>query len=122
MEATEASALEKRIREVEIDMIDIRGESGDNGKLGNLTGLVKAINDELSKLSGRAWWAITVILGGLGAAAVKLVVIGKSYGELGTTVDNLKSQLERQQTEIFMLRQSRRFTMPADAPGKDSPQ
>ncbi|MGE3453695.1 MAG: hypothetical protein AB7O24_01150 [Kofleriaceae bacterium] len=121
-EDREPERLRQRIEILERAKVDIQGESGSNGRLGNLTKTVSAIAADVDKILSRAWWLFTLLVAGLGGAAVKLVVIGKAYGELETTVQNMKAQDERQSAEIVILHQQLQLRLngPAEAPGKDS--
>lgn len=56
-------------------LADIHGVSGTNGKLGELRRRVDA-------LSSKAWWVLTAFVGGIGAAAVKLVMVTAAFTEI----------------------------------------
>jgi hypothetical protein len=64
--------LRREFRELQFELM---GRDGTNGKIGMLRGAVE-------KLLSRAWWFFTVAVGGIGAAAIKLIVVGRTYGEL----------------------------------------
>ncbi len=113
--------LATRLNQLELQMRDVRGESGSNGKLGNVTALVKIISDDVSKITARAWAVFLILLGGVGAAAIKLVIVGKAYGDLETSVDSLNATVDRHQAEILLLRQSRRFNLPASPEKEPAP-
>lgn len=100
-------ALVDRVDGVETAIVDIRGERGNNGKLGALKARVDA-------LMSRAWWLVTVLVGGVGAAAVKLIIVGRAYGELETEVQANKARIQLLERVVFLK------SRPA-APEKESP-
>jgi hypothetical protein len=89
---------------------DVVGADGKNGKVGTL-------REKVTKLLDRAWWLATVAIGGLGAAAVKLVIVGRAYGELETKVHANEARLDLVESVVF----ARQSFHPAVTPGKDSP-
>lgn len=86
-DSQDTSILSKRIDDAENRLIAISGERGDNGTLGNLR---KAVDGILSK----SWWLVTALVGGVGAAAIKLVIVGRAYGELETQVKANTSRIQ----------------------------
>jgi hypothetical protein len=110
-----------KLRELELAVVDIRGESGSNGKLGNLRTELEAAKKLQATLVGRFWALAMLVLGGAVGAAIKLVLIGRWVGALETQVEANRSSLVQQASEIQALQSLAfsRFT-PA-SPGKDSP-
>jgi hypothetical protein len=100
------------LRELAIrQFADLTGADGKNGKVGTL-------RERVAKLVERSWWLFTVAVGGLGAAAVKLVIVGRAYGELETQVHSNAARLELLENVVFVRSQ---LSHPAVTPGKDSP-
>lgn len=91
------AAMRRDINACSRAIIDIRGEKGDNGKLGELKRRVDG-HDK------KSWGLITLLLGGVGAAAAKLVMVGQLYGELRADVTATQKQLSLLQAENQMLR------------------
>lgn len=94
-DSQDTSVIAKQVNELQDWRIDIEGKSGTNGKLGNLR---KAVDGILHK----GWWLITVLVGGIGAAAVKLIIVGRAYGELETKVENNSSRLKLLERVTFL--------------------
>jgi len=93
---------------------DIHGASGGNGKLGELRRRV----DSLSKA---AWWFVTAVIGGIGAAAVKLVMVVRAFDAVENTAQHNSARLLEQQARILRLETEllTRFR-PADAPDRSN--
>jgi hypothetical protein len=87
-------------------MLELIGREGNNGKIGQLR---KDIDGVLS----RAWWFLTVCIGGIGAAAVKLIIVGRAYGELETQVRANRDRVGLLEAVLFHL--------PAPLPEKAPP-
>jgi hypothetical protein len=104
--------------EIVAKLTDIHGRSGDNGKLGELRRRVDA-------LSKAAWLVVSVAVGGIGAAAVKLIMVVRAFDAVEARGEATSArQLElidrvlRLETEA--LRRHRHI--PAEAPDrKDTP-
>lgn len=94
-ETGDTAVLERRIDSLETDMVDVRGKSGDNGKLGSLRQRVDAF-------LGRAWALVLLLLGGVSGVAVKLVIVGRSYGELETQVEANRARLQLLENVVFL--------------------
>ena len=77
-------------------LADIHGVSGQNGKLGELRRRVDA-------LSSKAWWLFTAFIGGLGAAAIKLVIVVRAFDAVAATADHNTARLLEQQARILRL-------------------
>ncbi len=108
-----------KLRELELAIVDLRGESGQNGKLGNLRAEVANVRTAQTTLGGRFWALAMLLLGSVVAAATTLVVIGRWVGALETQVEANRAAAAQQALEIRALQFSR-FT-PAPPPGKDTP-
>jgi hypothetical protein len=118
-DAAEVEALRVQVTELERRVVDISGKDGTNGKLGENRRRTDA-------LSRAAWWLVCSIVGGIGAAAIKLVMVVRAFDAVeARSLHNAQQLLEttgrvlRLETEA--LRRSHRFS-PADAPDrKDTP-
>ncbi len=109
-----------KLRELELAIVDIRGESGSNGKLGNLRAELGNVRTAQTTLGGRFWALAMALLGSIGAAAIKLVLIGRWLGALEAQVEANRAAAAQHATEIQAL-QSIAFSRHAPAsPGKDS--
>lgn len=84
---------------------DLTGQNGTNGKVGT-------IRTSLEKLHSRLWWGVTFIVGAIGGAGVKLVLIGKTYGEMEAEIKASQAQIQLLQSVVFKQSQS------APTPGK----
>jgi hypothetical protein len=94
-DSQDTSALAKRIDELENFRTDVTGADGTNGKIGNL-------RKQLDSALARAWWLVTVLVGGIGAAAIKLIIVGQAYGELKQSVDNNARQIQLIERATFL--------------------
>ena len=103
-----------RLRELELAIVDLRGESGSNGKLGNIRAELTAVKEKQAAFIGRFWALVMVVLGGLVGTVIELVLIGRAYGALETQVADDRAALVQLQSLTFA-----RFT-PATTPGKDT--
>lgn len=118
----DVTRIESRLDTLEELRVDLTGSSGTNGKVGTLRKDVEDVRATLRELRGRAWGLFMLFAGGLGAAAVKLILVGRAYGALEDQVEAQHAQLALQQTEIQAL-QALAFAArdrPAPAPGKDT--
>lgn len=97
-------------------LADIHGKSGQNGKLGELRRRVDA-------LSKAAWLLVSVAVGGLGAAAIKLVMVVRAFDAVEARGEATAArQLElidrvlRLETEALRRHRSDNRFNPAEAP------
>lgn len=115
LDETEAGKLRHDLDETRTAITDIRGQHGNNGKLGELRRRV----DALTK------WArsiIMVALGGLGAAAIKLVIVTRTFDAVEARARHNEQQIHILQTQVATLQAAliaRRFR-PLIEPGKES--
>lgn len=109
-DSQDTSLLAKRIDDLETRVVDMSGADGTNGKIGNLR---KSVDGILSK----GWWLITVLVGGIGAAAVKLIIVGRAYGELETKVENNTNRIQLIERATFL--KSIPLLVDPAPPGKD---
>jgi hypothetical protein len=105
---------------------DATGKSGDNGKLGELKRRVDAWTSKM-------WWGVTVLVGGLGAAAVKLVFVVRAFDAVEARSIASEQHIKLLQAQVMTLQaaalsrpRARHVepgptTEPAHEPGKDSP-
>lgn len=87
--------LRSELRELQLELT---GKDGTNGKVGVLRGAVE-------KLLSRAWWFFTVAVGGIGAAAIKLIVVGRAYGELETQCQANTARVQLLEQVVFLKSQ-----------------
>jgi hypothetical protein len=118
---TDAVIIREDLAALRADVVDIKGTSGTNGRLGTLSAAIVEVADKVKTINSRAWWAFTVIVGGIGAAIVKLILVGMAYGEMHTTLDANRVEIAAQRAELVQLRTAL-FTrlIPALAPGKET--
>lgn len=98
-------------------LADIHGASGQNGKLGELRRRV----DSLSKA---AWLLVSVAVGGLGAAAIKLVMVVRTFDAVEARSMHSAAQLLEVQARVLRLETAaitRRYRGAIDAPERESP-
>lgn len=91
---------------------DIHGAAGTNGKLGELRRRVDG-------LSSKAWWLFTALVGALGAAAVKLVIVVRAFDSVEALATHNAQQIQLLQAQVMTL-QTALITRyrPAEEPGK----
>lgn len=94
-DSQDTSILAQRIDDLETHKTDIVGADGATGQIGHL-------RKQLDSALGRAWWLVTVLVGGIGAAAVKLIIVGQAYGELKTKVENNARQIQLIERATFL--------------------
>lgn len=73
---------------------DLTGADGTNGKVGT-------IRASLEKLHSRIWWGVTAVVGGIGSVVVKLIIVGKTYGEMETQIETNRTQIQFIQSIVF---------------------
>ena len=103
---------------------DIHGKSGTNGKLGELRRRVDAWTSKM-------WWLVTVLVGALGTAAVKLVLVTRAFDAVEAKSTYAEQQVKVLQAQVMTLQAaviSRSVLdgrvpgpslVPATEPGKD---
>lgn len=84
----DTSAFEKRIDGVETAIVDIRGEHGNNGKLG-------ALKARVDTAESRKWWALTFAAGLLVTVITAAVTLGVWIGRIDADVATLKQRANR---------------------------
>jgi hypothetical protein len=87
-DSSETSTLARRIDALETAIVDIRGENGGNGKLGEVTRRV-------DKAEARRWWAITALAGLLVTVISSAIALGSWMGSIETDVATLKARSMR---------------------------
>lgn len=102
-EESDAAKTSARVNDLELALVDVRGESGTNGKLGNLRAELAEAKANHTTLVNRFWKLVMLVLGGVGGAAAKLILISRAYGSLETQVEANRLELQQQQTEIQAL-------------------
>lgn len=92
--------LDARIDALETAIVDIRGEHGNNGKLG-------ALKARVDTAEARRWWAVTALAG----VVITLISASIAFGRW----------MSRVETDVEWLKQRRKpsLYLPADA-GKDN--
>ena len=98
-------------------LADIHGRSGTNGKLGELKRRVDA-------LTRAAWLLVSVAVGGLGAAAIKLVMVVRTFDAVEARSMHSAAQLLEVQARVLRLETAaitRRYRGAIDAPERESP-
>lgn len=93
---------------------DLRGQHGDNGKVGEL-------RRRLDTLSSRAWWLLTLAIGSIGAAALKLVAVTTAFNHVAERSAHSADQLRILQAQVLTIQSALlvRDLVPAPEPGKD---
>lgn len=87
-ETSGAAALERRVDGVETAIVDIRGEHGNNGKLG-------ALKARVDTAESRKWWALTFVAGLLVTVITAAVTFGVWIGRIDADVATLKQRANR---------------------------
>lgn len=114
LKASETGRLREDVDDLAIAVTDIHGARGTNGKLGELRRRVDA-------LTKRAWSILTIALGGLGAAAVKLVIVTRAFDATEARARHNEVQVQLLQAQVATLQTAliaRRYR-PTIEPGKD---
>ena len=101
---------------------DLRGERGDNGKVGELK---RRVDGHAS----RAWWFTTFVLGLAGAAVMKVATVVTAFNAVAATAAQSRDEIRILQAQVqtlqsaLLVRDSMpdRDSMPAPGPGKDQP-
>ena len=104
-------------REITESLADIQGKSGQNGKIGELRRRVDG-------LSSKAWWVLSAFVGGIGAAAIKLVMVVRAFDAVDARSEHNAAQLEILQAQVVTLQAAllaRHRFPPAEAPERSSP-
>jgi hypothetical protein len=85
---TSNAALAARIGDLELAIVDIRGEAGTNGKLG-------ALRERVDKAESRRWWAVTALAGMIVTVLGGAIAVGRWVGSIETDVEVIKERLDR---------------------------
>jgi hypothetical protein len=88
--------------------VDIRGESGSDGKLGELT-------REVRGWASRRWWLLTFVAGTIVTVLGAAIVFGRWMGSVETDLATLKARAAARRSAPDP------FQLPAEAPAKDTP-
>lgn len=78
-------SLDARIDAVETAIVDIRGEHGNNGKLG-------ALKARVDTAEARRWWAFTALAGLVVTVITASIAFGRWMSRVETDVDWLKQR------------------------------
>ena len=78
-------ATNESVCELRNAIVDIRGESGSDGKLGELT-------RKVDEMRSRRWWAYSTLIAALIAAVSSAIVMGRWVGQIETDVATLKAR------------------------------
>ena len=116
--ATLRDELAELREDTAVALADIRGERGDNGKLG-------ALKARVDTLSARAWWVIATAIAGLGGAAAKLVIVSSTFASVQASAADSAERVRALEAEVSTLRSQLvrrvfRDLVPA-SPGKETP-
>lgn len=91
-------AVEKDLRSLAADIVDIKGTSGNNGKLG-------ALKERVDKAEARRWTFIMAIVGMILTAGTLAIGGGRWVGQLENRVEQLEDNytrvMKRKQEEIL---------------------
>lgn len=90
--------------------VDLVGKDGTDGKIGTL-------RDQLHALTKRAWWLLSVAIGAVGVAAIKLFLAGAAYGDIQSKVTALEERVQLIESATFL----RNRLAPAFVPEKVQP-
>lgn len=74
----------------------IAGEDGDNGKVG-------VLQTRVDGLTSKAWWVISTALGGLVAAAVKLIIVVRAFDAVEAKAEHNAQQITLLQAQALQL-------------------
>lgn len=80
-----------RIADLELAIVDIRGEAGTNGKLGNLRSELGALKERIDKSETRRWQIVVTLLGSTLALVSAAILIGRWVGSVNTNIEQLKA-------------------------------
>lgn len=84
------NAVEKDIRNLAADIVDIKGTSGNNGKLGTLRQELSKVEARIEKQEARRWTLIVTAVGMILTAASLAVTGGRWVGKLENRVEQLE--------------------------------
>lgn len=88
--------LDKRVDQHALRLVAIAGEDGDNGKVGVLKGRVDG-------LTSKAWWFVTLAIGGLAGAAVKLIIVVRAFDAVEARSEHNTQKIELLQAQALQL-------------------
>lgn len=78
----------ERVNKLETDIVDIKGSSGANGKLG-------ALRERFDKTESRRWWLMTFAAGSLITVLGIAIAFGRWMGTIESDVAAIKSRLDK---------------------------
>lgn len=84
------NAVEKDIRSLAADIVDIKGVSGNNGKIGNVRADLAEVKARIDKQEARRWTLIVTAVGMILTAASLAVAGGRWVGKLENRVEQLE--------------------------------
>lgn len=94
-DSQDSAQLRREIDALQEWRVDVVGQTGANGRLGALKGRVDVFMN-------RAWAVLLILLGGVAGAAVKLIIVGRAYGELETQVEANRARLQLLEGVVFL--------------------
>lgn len=83
------------VREVTEHIVDIKGTSGDNGKIGALRADLGKLEARLDKAEARRWTIVTALIGMILTAGTLAVAGGRWVGKVENRVDQIEHRLDR---------------------------
>jgi hypothetical protein len=86
-------ARPRDVGDLELAIVDIRGEAGTNGKLG-------ALRERVDKAESRRWWAVTALAGAVITVLTGAIAVGRWVGSIETDVEVIKERLDHAHKEI----------------------
>jgi hypothetical protein len=96
IDASDAAQIADDVAKVSTAITDIHGAKGTNGKLGEL-------RRRVDNLSSKAWWLFTAIVGGVGAALVKLVIVVRAFDAVEHKANASADQIKVLQAQVMTL-------------------
>jgi hypothetical protein len=81
--------------ELKEHIVDIKGKSGTNGKIGNLRADLEALKAKIEKQEARRWTVIVTLIGMILTAATLAVTGGRWVGQLENRVEQNSERLDR---------------------------
>lgn len=87
-DSQDTALLRREIDDLQLAIVDIRGESGSNGKLG-------ALKERVDKAEARKWWGVTFLAGLAVTVISAAIAFGSWMGSIETDVETLKQRTFR---------------------------